>query len=148
MANILLSGPAGAAKSQEARRLLHEAAEPTIAADFQSIVAALLLLERGEDGRYPIRPEWVLPLAEYTRRAVLTGARNSEISVVATNSDGDPDRRRFLLGQLGPRATERIVDPGEAVVAARLANPRTGELSDPCRGAIRRWYGRLSGRRR
>ena len=105
--SILLSGPAGAAKSQLARQLLAESPGPMVAADFQSIVVALLLLERGPDGKYPLRPEWVLPMAEYVRRAVVTGAVNREIDVIATNSDGDPDRRRFLLQQLGPGATER-----------------------------------------
>ena len=59
MPSTLLSGPAGANKSALARRLLREASEPTVAADFQSIVAALLLLERGPDGKYPIRPDFV-----------------------------------------------------------------------------------------
>ena len=63
--------------------------------------------------------------------------------MIATNSDGDPDRRVFLLGQLGPGAAERIVDPGRAVVAARLSDPETGELSDECDSALGRWYGRL-----
>ena len=53
MPSILISGPAGSAKSQLARDLLREATEPTVAADFQSIVAALLLQERGPDGKYP-----------------------------------------------------------------------------------------------
>lgn len=142
MPNLLLSGPAGAAKSAEARRLLREAGEPTVAADFQSIVAALLLLERDSDGRYPPRPEWVLPMAEYVRRSVITGARNAEIDIVATNSDGDPERRRFLLEKLGPDSKELVIDPGEAIVTARLASPRTGRLSDDCAKAIGRWYGR------
>ena len=113
-----------------------------VAADFQSLVAALLLLERDPSGRFPPRPEWVLPMAEYTRRAVITGARNAEIDIVATNSDGDPERRRFLLQQLGEDSKEIVIDPGEAVVAARLSNPRTGKLSDDCAKAIGRWYER------
>ena len=43
MPGILISGPAGGAKSQLARGLLREATEPTVQADFQSIVVALLL---------------------------------------------------------------------------------------------------------
>ena len=104
--------------------LLRESTEPTVAADFQSIVVALLLLERGTDGNYPVRPDFVLPIAEYTRRAVITGATAREISIVLTNSDGDPGRRRSLLERLGPGAAERIVDPGQAVVEARLVGPR------------------------
>ena len=144
MSSILISGPAGAAKSAIARQLLAEHNGPAVAADFQAIVAALLLLERGTDGRYPVRPEWVLPLAEYVRRAVVTGAINRDLAVIATNSDGSTARRRFLLEQLGPSAVERIVDPGRDVVAARLAAPATGELSPECDAAINRWYSRLS----
>ena len=144
MASLLLSGPAGAGKSAIAREELAARDQPTIAADFQSIVVALLLLERGADGRYPIRPEWVLPLAEYTRRAVVTGAVNRDLAVIATNSDGDPARRAFLLERLGPGAAERIVDPGRDVVTARLADAATGELDPQCDRAINRWYSRAT----
>ena len=139
---LLISGPAGGGKSQLARGLLREATEPTVAADFQSIVVALLLLERGTDGKYPVRPDFVLPIAEYTRRAIVSGATAREISIIATNSDGDPGRRRALLERLGPGATERIVDPGQAVVEARLSDAR-GELSSDCSRAVGRWYGRV-----
>ena len=138
--NILLSGPAGAGKSALARRILAEADGPMIAADFQAIVAALLLQERGADGLYPIRPEWVLPIAEYTRRAVIGAAVDRDLPLVATNSDGDPARRRFLLSRLGEAAAERVVDPGRAVVEARLADPMDGALSNECKGAVDRWY--------
>ena len=57
--------------------------------------------------------------SEYVRRAMITGARGRDIAIVATNSDGDPERRRFLLEQLGPGARERIVDPGIDVVRNR-----------------------------
>ena len=143
MPNILLSGPAGGGKSQLARDLLRDATEPTIAPDFQAIVAALLLQERGPDGKYPIRPTWVLPITEYVRLAILRGAAEREISVVATNSDGDPARRAALLDRLGKDSTERIVDPGEEIVRARLADPITGELSADCEKAVARWFGRL-----
>ena len=96
MPSQLISGPAGAGKSQEAKRLRDAAAGPTVVADFQSIVVALLQQERGPDGTYPLRPDWVLPLAEYVRRAIVTGSRARDIDVILTNSDGDPERRRFL----------------------------------------------------
>ena len=60
--------------------------------------------------------------------AVITGARTREIGIIATNSDGDPARRALLLSELGAGATERIIDPGEDVVRARLADPVTGDL--------------------
>ena len=142
MAGILVSGPAGGAKSALARQLLQEHPGLAVAADFQAIVAALLLLERGPDGRYPKRPREILPLAEYVRRAILTATREREIFVIATNSDGDPIRRRLLLDLLGDGATERVVDPGEEIIRARLADPVTGELEEECEQASARWYGR------
>ena len=145
MAGILLSGPAGGAKSQEARAILADHPGPAVAADFQAIVVALTLAERGADGLYPVRPEFVLPTAEYLRRATITAAEQRNIYVVATNSDGDPGRRRALLTSLGSGARERIIDPGPLVVAGRL-NVSLELLEDgggPCGDAIRRWYGRL-----
>ncbi len=144
MASVLLSGPAGADKSQAARdRIAAAGAGLIVAADFQSIYAALTLAERDRRGRYPPRDERLLPLVEYTRRAVISGARSRDIDVIATNSDGSPARREFLLRELGEDAVEEIVDPGELIVEARLTDPTTGELSEECAGAIRRWYGRF-----
>ena len=143
MAGVLLSGPAGAGKSQLARRLRDEATEPTVLADFQSLYAAVSGDMRGPDGRYPLRDDRLLPTVEYMRRALLTAATNRDLNVIATNSDGDPDRRAFLLSQLGEGAEERIVDPGREVVVARLADPETGELSGECDAAIGRWYSRV-----
>ena len=142
MPSILLSGPAGGAKSALARRLLVESAELSAIADFQLVYRALTDVERGRDGRYPLRNEALLGLTEYVRRAIITGAVNRDIAVIATNSDGDPERRAFLLGQLGAGATERIVDPGRNIVEARLSDPETGVLSSECDQAIGRWYGR------
>ena len=142
MANVLISGPAGGGKSAIAREELAAQAGPAVVADFQSVVVALLQLERLADGRFPVRPPWILPLAEYTRRAIITGAVARDISVVVTNSDGASERRKFLLAQLGPGAVERIVDPGRAAVEARLADAATGDVSPACDAAINRWYSR------
>ena len=146
MAGTLISGPAGAGKSAEARRLLSVAAGPLVVADFQSLYAALLLLERDANGRYPERnpahAAYALPLAEYTRRAVITGAMERDIDVVVTNSDGSPERRAFLLSRLGPGAREVVIDPGRDVVTQRLSVEVSG-LSAQCSDAIDRWYTRL-----
>ena len=142
MASILLSGPAGAAKSALARQLFEARTGLVVVADFQSLYAALTGDTRGPDGRYPLRDERLLPLTEYTRRAVITGAIERDIDVIATNSDGAPGRREFMLSKLGPDATERVIDPGEDVIRARLSDPITGELSDECQSAAARWYAR------
>ena len=143
MPDVLLSGPAGAGKTQEARRILDNAAAPTVALDFQTLYAALLLLERQPDGRYPerlTRHEYVLPMVEYLRQAGITGAAAMEIDVILTNSDGSALRRDELLRRLGAGATELVIDPGRAVVESRLSVD--GTLSDQCGQAITRWYGR------
>ena len=142
MASVLISGPAGAAKSALARRLLAESLELAAIADFQAVYAAITGDLRGPDGRYPLRDERLLPLTEYVRRAIIGGAVGRGIDVIATNSDGDPARRAVLLAALGSGATERVVDPGRTIVEARLSDPVTGELSGECDGAIQRWYSR------
>ena len=145
MASILLSGPAGAGKSQEARRLLAAASVPTIMIEFQDLYASVLGIRRNpETGRYPPRrPQdaYALPLAEYGRQALISGAIAQELDVVLTNSDGNADRRAFLLGRLGPLATERVIDPGISVVTERLSVQ--GTLSPDCLSAIQRWHGRI-----
>ena len=144
MANLLISGPAGAGKTEEARRVLEASTEPMVSADFQTILAALTLLERGPDGRFPPRREsqasWLLPLTEYIRMAVIGAAQERGVDVVTTNSDGSPERRALLLSRLGPGATETIIDPGIQVVSERLSVE--GTLDPQCLDAIQRWHGR------
>ena len=146
MPNLLISGPAGANKSGAARELLSAASVPTIMIEFQELYASLLGLRRNpETGRYsPRRPQdaYALPMAEYLRQAAISGAIAQELDIVLSNSDGDADRRAFLLGRLGPGATERVIDPGIEVVTQRLSVD--GTLDPDCVAALRRWYGRLS----
>ncbi len=144
MANALISGPSGANKSQLARDLLAQVQGQGAIVDFQAIYAALLLLRRGDDGRYPERDPadaHLLALAEYTRRAMITGAQEMDIEIIATNSDGSPQRREYLRGLLGPGAVETVLDPGRKVVEERLSI--NGVLSQQCGQAVDRWYGRL-----
>ena len=143
MSRILISGPAGAAKSQLARTLLEGRPDLHAVADFTAIWAAMTLVQRGPDGRYPERTaSRILSLVEYTRGRIIDEARRREFGFIVTNSDGDPDRRRALLERMGPGATERVVDPGEDVIRARLADPMDGALSAECFAAMQRWYRR------
>ena len=141
MAGLLISGPAGGGKSALARQILLETGQGLIV-DFQSIYASMLLLNRLPDGRYPEREaqhDFLLPLAEYTRRAMISGAVTRGLYIIATNSDGDLGRRLALLDLIG--GDERIVDPGIEVVRQRLTI--NGTFSDQCQQAINRWYMRL-----
>ena len=113
--NILLSGPAGANKSAEARRLLAEHPALAVVADFQSIYAALTLAQRDPSGRYPLRDERLLPIVEYLRRAVFSAAQDRGISVIATNSDGNRGRRAFWLSSWG-----LMEQKGSSILAKRL----------------------------
>ena len=143
--NVLLSGPAGAGKSQAARELLRTG-KADVAADYQSILAALLLLERDpETGRYPPRDratERLIPLAQAIKTTIIAEARSRELTVVATNSNGSPAQRQRLIAELGG-ALETIIDPGREVVEQRLADPVTGQLSSGCSQAVSRYYDNL-----
>ena len=118
---------------------------PTIMIDFQSLYASVLGIERDpETHRYPPRrPQdaYALPMAEYLHQAAITGAIAQELDIVLTNSDGNTERRNFLLGRLGPTATERILDPGRSIVMERLTVD--GTLDPDCHRAIQRWYGHI-----
>ena len=141
--NVLLSGPAGAGKSAYAKSLMALAEGPVVQADFQSLYVAISGDERLPDGRYPPRDERLLPTVEHLRQTLITSAVERDIEVIATNSDGSPERRAYLLGLLGVGATETVVDPGRVTVEARLSDPVTFELSDDCREAVNRWYTRI-----
>ena len=55
---------------------------------------------------------------------------------VTSSSRDDIKRLERITGQ-----EAIVVDPGEEVTKARLADPVTGELSEECEKALRRWYG-------
>ena len=145
MPGLLLSGPAGGGKTGAALAELLDRTDPAVIIDFQQIYAALLGIKRNpETGRFPERLDadaYALALAEFVRLSTIRAAREQEVDPIVTNSDGNRDRRGFLLGLLGPGATERVIDPGRDVVTARLSV--NGQLSRQCGDAIQRWFGRL-----
>ena len=134
----LIQGPAGGAKSQVAAELL-AAGDIDLLADVTALWVALSGVVRGPDGRYPIRSEddAALVVALYAqavvaRRGLEAGARVA----VTTSRRGQVSRWADVAAAAGADFTVRTVDPGEAVVRARLADPVTGVLSPECGQAV------------
>lgn len=141
---LLLRRPAGAGKSQRARRML-DAGEVDALADFTAIYAAVTGAERGADGKYPERPSTDprIPLAAFVKTAAARAALRRGFRALVTTSDSSEQEtarwREVAVGE-GARFDVETVDPGRETVAARLADPETGELSAECSAALSRWY--------
>ena len=96
------------------------------------------------------RPVWPntntsFSLIAAIREDAIERAAEQGVTVVLTNSNGDPARRSVLLGLLrtaagSDGAREQIVDPGIRVVVERLSGP-DGTISDQCADAGDRYYG-------
>ena len=146
--NVLLTGPAGAGKSQVAAALIADLPR-SVVLDFQSLYAALLQQIRDDSGRYPPRlaeHEYIISLIAAIREDAIERAAEQGVTVVLTNSNGDPARRSVLLGLLrtaagGDGAREQIVDPGIRVIVERLTLPGATEPSQQCIDAGDRYYG-------
>ena len=140
-------GPAGGGKSGRAETLLEEMRlkhGTSIIVDFQKLyVAVSAVRRRKKDGRYPDRGDGdgLLPIVEWLRQRSIGESVSRDIFVIATNSDGNPARRQYLMSLLGIDATEEVLDPGRDVVEERLSVD--GELAPGCEQAINRWYSRL-----
>lgn len=139
---IRLAGPAGSGKSQVARQMLVDG-DADVLADTTAIYAVVSGEERDADGRYPPRADGalLLPLALYVRGAIVRQALERELRVVKTSSTPtDLEADRALAREYRAAFRQTIVDPGEAVILARLADPITGQVSSDCRRAAGRWY--------
>lgn len=150
----LVQGPAGGGKSAVLRELI-ASGEIEVAADVTTLWAALGLIERGVDGKYPVRdgndPALALALYLQTVAARHALAEGRDVGVT-TSRRGQEARWQGLADEAGAAFRVRTVDPGQDVVQARLSQAMNvtnqyGEeetvetLSDECRQAIARWYG-------
>ena len=144
--SVIISGPAGAGKTERAREIIAElraAGLEPIAADFQSIYAALLLVSRGDDGRYPERDDnaaYILGMVEYIRSTIARRALADDMPIVATISErSDGAKYKALAALLGGQVREETIDPGVDEIVGRFFT--NGEIPSQCREAIGRWYG-------
>ena len=139
MALAIIRGPAGGGKSQHIERE-HRPGEVVI--DFTRLYGALALVERGPDGRYPVREtgDPLLPLISAIKAYAIREAARRQLSGHVTTSSSAPAELARLreLGAKGPAIT---IDPGEATIRARLSDAETGQLHPQCETALRRWYG-------
>ena len=135
----IIRGPAGGGKSQAIADRLQPG---EVVIDFTRLYVALAGVERGPDGKFPVREDGDprLALTEYVRLTAIRQAAERELSGYVTTSDGRPEAVERLQAA-GATGGVETIDPGEAVVRARLADPVSGEVSDPCRKAVDRWYG-------
>ena len=137
MAITPIVGPAGAGKSQY---IAASICPGWIVVDFTTLYAALSGVQRGPDGKYPEREtgDALLPFVSGLKTMALRMAVERELSGFVTSSSlADVEVLEEITGR-----TAKVIDPGETVIRARLADPVTGELSSECSQALRRWYRR------
>ena len=138
----LIQGPAGSGKSQVAGEML-EAGEVDLVADTTALWVALSGVTRGPDGRFPVRPltDPAKLMALYVQKVTVRKGLSEGWDVAVTASAQNIEEKwKRVADEFAASLRVRTVDPGEAVVRARLSEP-DGKLSDPCAKAIRRWFG-------
>ena len=97
--------------------------------DFTALYAALSAVERDADGQYPVRADTdpLLPLVHAVRAVVVAEELRRGFRVLRTSSARtDEDRDRATAERHGAEYRQIMVDPGEAVIRARLSDPETG----------------------
>ena len=139
----LIEGPAGGGKSELARELI-ASGEVEVLADVTALWAAIAGVERGPDGRYPIRldDDPALGVALYTQGVVARrGLEAGAATAVTTSRPGQAEKWSEVAEEAETEFSVCTVDPGEDVLTARLADPVSRQLSGACEVAIARWYG-------
>ena len=128
-------GPAGAGKSQYIAASIRPG---WVVLDFTGLYVALSGVQRGPDGKFPERVagDPLLPMTSAIKAVALSMAVERELDGFVTSSARDdvPTLER-ITGRLAV-----VIDPGESVIRARLADAVTGELSSECSAALARWY--------
>ena len=100
MEAVLISGPAGAGKSQVAQQMLDENPGAVIA-DFQSVYVALTGVTRGIDGTFPLRIRSLLPLTQRIKQTIISDALEDQVRLLlVTNSDRDEKVRKRILSHM------------------------------------------------
>lgn len=140
----LFEGPPGSGKSQSVQQAIADG-ELDVVADFTSLWAAVRQVQRGPDGRYPIRrdddPALTMGyLTALQTAAVSIGLRRGMRVAVTSGTSGTAPKWAERASVQGATFAVRTYDPGEAVVRERLIDAETGELAPECETAIRRWY--------
>ena len=139
MALTIVRGPAGGGKSGYVERVRRPG---EVLADFTLLYAAISGATRGPDGRYPVRldSDPLIPITAAIKAYIVRQAAARALRGYVTTSDSSAGELARLR-ELGASDAEAItLDPGRAVVEARLSDPETGELSEQCRLAPARWY--------
>ena len=134
----ILRGPAGAGKSQ----WFEANSEPgDLWLDLTAIWAAVRNVERDQKGRYPVRlsDDVGIRAAAYLKSVGIAFAERENLEAWTTTSSSAPEAIERIR-EAGARGRVVTVDPGEAVVRRRLADPDTGELDPECDRALIRWY--------
>ena len=151
----ILRGPAGGGKSQ----YFEENSEKgDLLIDLTSLWASLLALERDPvTGLFPLRLDGspALRVAAYLKSTAIRFAARENFNSWVTTSNSSPvavERLREIIGASTGTGTGagagagRIVTVGgdltERQIMSRLANPVTGETSEECQKAARRWFRR------